>query len=364
MHWTEQTETMANALAETQKQMWKHWFDSMASVPAATPLNWGVAIPGYEAATEGFKAWTAESAQVVKNVAERLLTTQSELLRFLELSSRAWQAIAPKVESGEDWQTVLRAFTGNLGQQILQFPQVMQKAFQDSDELWRLYREQWKGLAQPWAESIRQTPWHFGRASTGNGSALMELPNLYWDAYENTFGRFLQSPSLGLTREINEDILKGFDAWLDYRRASFEHQVTLGETWVQAFEKFMLQRVKLAEEGETVPSVKKLLFVWVDVVDQVFTDVFRSKEYIRIQGDLVNTATAYRLREREIVDAFLKASHFASRSELDEAYRRIYELRKDMKELKKSLQAIKGEASAQATKAAVGALADQPKDTA
>jgi hypothetical protein len=75
--------------------------------------------------------------------------------------------------------------------------------------------------------------------------------------------------------------------------------------------------------------------------------VFRSPEYIRIQGRLVNTATAYRVREREIVDAFLKASHLASRSELDEAYRRIYELRKDVKELKKAFQALKGASSSQ-----------------
>jgi len=164
----------------------------------------------------------------------------------------------------------------------------------------------------------------------------MELQKLYWDAYESTFGRMLESPTLGHTREMNEDILKGFDAWLDYRRGSFEYQVVLGETWVHAFEEFMRQMVALAEKGETVPSVKKLLFLWIEVVDQVFADVFRSDEYIRIQGCLVNTATAYRLREREIVDAFLKASHVASRSELDEAYRRIYELRKDVKELKRA----------------------------
>ena len=165
----------------------------------------------------------------------------------------------------------------------------------------------------------------------------------------------LKAQAWAITREMNEDILKGFDAWLDYRRASFEYQVSLGETWTHAFEEFMRRLVTLAEKGETVPSVKTLLLLWIEIVDQVFTDVFRSAEYIRIQGRLVNTATAYRLREREIVDAFLKASHLASRSELDEAYRRIYELRKDVKELKKAFQAIKA--------GALGTPANLPDDT-
>ena len=48
----------------------------------------------------------------------------------------------------------------------------------------------------------------------------------------------------------------------------------------------------------------------------------------------MNSAMTYRVHEREIVEAFLKFSHLPSRSELDEAHRRIYELRKEVKELK------------------------------
>ena len=355
VHWTEPTETMAKTIAETQKQIWKHWCDLISGVPSPTPFYSGPPSQAGEEAAEGFKAWTAESAQVVKDVADRLLTSQQELLRFLELAMRAWKAIASKIETGGDWDAVLLNFTETLRQQLLQLPQEMQKAFQDSSELWGLYCEQWKGFVQPWTESLRRAPWRFGQGSTGNGSALIEFTNLYWDAYERTFGRLLESPSLGHTREMNEDLLKGFDAWLDYRRASFEYQVTLGETWIHAFEEIMRRLVTQAEKGETVPGVRKLLFLWVEVVDHTFTKVFRSEEYIRLQGQLVNAATAYKLREREIVDAFLKASHLPSRSELDEGYRRIYELRKEVKELRKAVQEIKA--------GALGTPANLPNDT-
>ncbi len=356
MQWTEQTEAMVKALAETQKQLWKNWSDWMPGVISPTPVSSDAAKQGYETASEGVPGWPADGEQVAKDVAERLLASQGQMLRFLELSLRAWKAITPTSESGKDPQTALRSYAESLRQQSLQFPQEVQKAVQDTGELWRLYNEQWKGLAQPWATSLQQAPWNFGQASTGNGSALMELQKLYWDAYERTFGRMLEGPSLGITREMNEDMLKGFDAWLDYRKAGFEYQVSLGQTWIRAFEEFMRRLVTLAEKGETVPSVKTLLLLWIETVDQVFTDVFRSAEYIQIQGRLVNTATAYRLREREIVDAFLKASHLASRSELDEAYRRIYELRKDVKELKKAFQALKAESPKQVKHKANGGM--------
>ena len=50
---------------------------------------------------------------------------------------RAWKAIASKIETGGDWDAVLLNFTETLRQQLLQLPQEMQKAFQDSSELWR-----------------------------------------------------------------------------------------------------------------------------------------------------------------------------------------------------------------------------------
>jgi poly[(R)-3-hydroxyalkanoate] polymerase subunit PhaE len=366
MDWTEQTETMVKTLADAQQQMWNNWFHLMPGIPSPTS---SVSSDGngtdqpLQAALQGFPTWTAGTEHILKDVAERLRTTQDHMLRFLELSLRAWKAITSKTGFGEDPQTALQHYIDSLRQQLLQFPQEMQKALQDTNELSRLYREQWQGLVQPWAESIRQAPWRFGQASTGNGSALMGLPNLYWDAFEKTFGRMIESPSLGLTRELNQDMLKGFAAWLDYRRASFEYKVKLSETWIHAFEEFMRQLVALAETGETIPSVRKLLYLWVEIVDRVFTDVFRSDEYIRIQACLVNTATAYRLREREIVDAFVKTTHLASRSELDEAYLRIYELRKDVKELKKSLQAIKGQVSTQVNNETGGTISGVNKQT-
>ena len=105
-------------------------------------------------------------------------------------------------------------------------------------------------------------------------------------------------------------------------------------TWCRAFERFIAKVVSLTEAGEPIENLRQLLFLWLDIVDENFLGVSRSEEYIRMQAQLVNTAMAYRVHEREIVEAFLKISHLPSRTELDEANRRIYELRKEVKALK------------------------------
>ena len=309
----------------------------------------------HELASESLKAWTAEAEGVGKYVAERLVATQDETLKFLKLSMNAWSAIAPN--AGADGQEHFGTQMEMLRQQFLQLPVTMDKVTKDLGELWRLYLVETQKIQQPWAESFRQAPWHFGETASGPGTALVQMGNLYWDAYERTFGRLLESPSLGHTRELHEDLLKGFDAWLEYRRASFEYQVEVAEISTRAFEQFMRTLVARAERGEPVQGVRQLMFVWIEVVDDVFAEAFRSEKYIRIQGRLVNSATAYRVRERELADAFLKTTHIASRSELDEAYRNIYTLRKEVKELKKMIQGAKAHAPA-------GAASKSPEATA
>ena len=347
MSWNEQADTLVKAFTEAQTKMWESWCDLIRTAPVPTmPVYSGVVDQWREIASQGLKAWTGEAEQVVKDVAKQLLSAQDVGMRFFELSLSTWKAMAPKIESGQDWQTVLDSYSAQFRQQFLQAPDGVTRAAGDTAELWRLYLEQWQKLGQPWVESLRRTPRHFGQAAMGDGSAPIELMNLYWDTYERTFGRLLESPSLGYSRELNERLLKGFDAWLGFRRVSYEYQVLLAGSWAKAFERLSQKLISVAQTGEKVESLRQLLFLWIDVIEEAFLGVFRTEEYIQMQGRLVDKAMAYRVQEREIVEGFLKVSHVPSRSELDEAYRRIYELGKEVKQLKKAMQEVKGGRSA------------------
>ena len=80
---------------------------------------------------------------------------------------------------------------------------------------------------------------------------------------------------------------------------------------------------------------------WSDIADDVFKDVFRSKEYVRVQGRFINASMAYRARQRDVNEMALTAMDLPTRTEIDEAHHRIYELRKEVKALKKELAGMK-----------------------
>ncbi|MBN2304175.1 MAG: class III poly(R)-hydroxyalkanoic acid synthase subunit PhaE, partial [Anaerolineae bacterium] len=342
MDWTEQAGNMMNAWADAQRQWWENW-QTVAGMSAETanPVEPAVRIftQWQSLIQESMRGWTGAGAgrdPVMRQVADQFIASQSAMMKFVELLSNAWTDLAPRMAAGEDWQAALLAtmnrvreqFTGTTG------------AAQDMGALWSLYMDEWGRLSRLWAEPFQRVPWTGAAGLTGTGGDLgdvIELTNLYWDAFEQSFGALLESPGLGYNRELNEKIAKGFDSWLDFRRASASYQAKLADVWAEAFEQLVREMADLAEKGKMVDSVRELMLLWGQVADRVFVETFRTDEYVRVQGEFLNAAMAYRIERRAIMEVLLNLYDLPTRSEVDEAHRNIYELRKEVKALKKQV---------------------------
>lgn len=162
---------------------------------------------------------------------------------------------------------------------------------------------------------------------------LLELNNLYWDIYEKTYSQWLQSPRIGITREFNHKLLKGIDTWLNFCKASFDYQIVLADVWVKTFAELIPQ----LDFSKRDPDWREVLQIWSYSFDRIFAQTFRSEEALQIQGNFLNTAMKSRLYQQQLIELFLKTYDLPVKSEIDELYRTIYELRKEVKSLKKAL---------------------------
>ena len=211
------------------------------------------------------------------------------------------------------------------------------KATQNQAELWQIYLKGLQKLTQLWAESLQQSLESGTGAVGGYAGALIELSNLYWNMYEKTFGSVLQSPNLGYAREFNNKLLKSFDAGSNFSKANFDYQILLFDIWLKASEELMRELASSEEKGGTVQNWQQLLQVWSSVFDGVFLQRFRAEDALEVRGNFLNSAMIYRLYQQQLMEVFLKMYDLPIRSEVDEIHHSIYELRKDVKSLKKAL---------------------------
>ncbi len=210
---------------------------------------------------------------------------------------------------------------------------------QNQVELCQIYVKGLQKLGQLWAEPLWQSLEIASRSALGDHSALMELTHLYQDIYEKTLGSFLLSPSLGYTREFNNKWLLGFDTWINFYQASFDYQLVLLDVWARAFDELMRELASSEEKGKTVQNWRQFLQVWSSLFDRVFAQTFHSQDTLQIRGKFLNAAMTYRLHQQQLIEVFLKMNDLPTRSEVDEIHRNIYELRKEIKSLNKTLNA-------------------------
>jgi len=274
----------------------------------------------------------------LKYLAQRFIDNQDLLMRFLKLSFKAWQDILPKVQSGKDWQAVLQTYTDQMRHQLQEFSVGSLKVSQDASQLWQLYLKETQKFSQLWTASLGSFLRPMSKAIAGTPEPWLELNNLYWNLlYEESFGSLMQSPILGPTRELTGKLLRGFDAWTNLYRSSLDYQVVLADVQVRSFEELMRVLVSKAEKGEKVEDWREFQQLWSQVADDVFAEAFCSEDNLKIRGKFLNSLNIYRQQQQALLELWMKGLNLPLRSEVDEIHKTLYELRKEVKQLKKAL---------------------------
>lgn len=316
--WSDMANQWVKTWTQTGTEIWKGWFDTMnASLTSGTDEN-GQSASGFAA------------GQMAPN--------QAALMRFLQFSFEAWKDLLPQVESGANWQETLENYSRQVRQQIEDFAAGPRKLTESTTGLWKLYVGQMQKFGQTWMNYTGAATVPFSSAMMGKSEALIELNNLYWDQlYQPTFGTVLQSPMLGVSRELNGAVLRHFQAWTDFYRASNDYQVVLADIQVRAFGKLMEELASRASKGEKVESWRQFQQLWSVTIDDVFEETFCSEDQLKIRGRFINSLNAYRVEQQKLMEIWMGSLNLPLRSEIDEMHKTIYELRKEVKSLKKQL---------------------------
>ncbi len=315
--WTDMATKMVNTWTEMGTQMWKSWFDVMAAVP--TPEQVSAAKPE------------------VKTATERFMNNRDLFVRFLELSASAWKDMLPKVESGGDWQSILNSYNEQLRQQFGNFPMSAMKTSQDTAQLWQLYMKEMQTFSQLWGTPLGLSLEPWSKVGLGDTSGLLELNNLYWDLYQRSLGGFVKAPGLGQNRELSAKLMDGFDAWTKLYKANLDYQVVISDVQIRSFDALMKKLVALAEKGQKVENWRDFQGLWSQVADDVFAEAFKSEDNLKLRGNFINALNAYRVYQQELMELNMKMLNAPIRSEVDEIHQSIYELKKEIKALKKQL---------------------------
>lgn len=349
--WTEQAEQMLKTWTEAQKNVWNSWQDLAGRAAGAQPKPQAFAMNPMEWFQQSMSLWT-DPAGVARDAGRQVFGSQFSMMRNLELLMRAWQLVVPRLDSGQDWRSPLSGFTTDWFQQLTGMSGDMLEMSKDTQSLWQSYLGDWGPLLKPWLSSVVEATGsgHLGEMMLGGSAGLGRLLKMGQDDFQTgPFVGFAEIPSIGVTREHQAKILRAFDAFVDLREVMLDFNKLTAGALSKAVEAVMETLVEKSQKGEKIHNVRDLNRLWLESADKVFTRMYASEEYLAAQRKLSAAGMSFKLRQQEVVEMVLKGLNLPTRSELDDAYKTLYELRKEVKALKKAMR----EQAAPATEAEV-----------
>lgn len=318
--WAEMMSTVSQFWLESSTQAWKNWFDWVEKGVNAQPL--ANAAPGFESLSQQF------------------LQYQQFYAQLLQQSFETWQTLSTQGDRQIPTASALQAYLHQLQEQIQTYTSASQTLQTDLDRLWQTYLQEAQKFSQLWLSTWQSSLTPLSRLPQDGVQSWVELNQLYWDAlYGKNLGSFIQSPLLGPNRESTGQLLRAFDDWVALYRAMGDYQRLEAEIQYQGFAALMEKLVEKTQRQQPVKTWREFQQLWAIAADEVFEKAYCQENNLKIRGRFINALNRYRIQQQALLETWLKALNIPTRSEVDEIHQTIYQLRKEVKQLKKQLAA-------------------------
>jgi len=327
----EQLGGVVNAWADMQKRMMSDWSGMLQNLPGS-----GTEGP-VEAVKKGVEAATKGSNEAARVLMERMAGSQTAMNRVMDFFFRSMKVVAPNLEANKDWRPDLKSFAENWAKESTA---MLQRSMGMGSHLGALGGTMGKDLPDamgPWLSFLMQaaSTGHVGEAMLGGTAGLNRLLSLEGDP--GSVAGVGQIPLFGASREKNAKMLRLVDAVTDLRKTSLTFHQSFAEALARAVEATMEELGKVSAKGDKITAVRQLMSLWYRTADKSLLVTFNKQEFLDTQNNFTKAQQNFKLAQRAVVEDIFRNMDMPTRSEIDEAYQVIHELKREVRMLKKTL---------------------------
>lgn len=339
MDWTEQTNAMIKTWGEAQRQLWGGWMDwaqNAAGVSQAQPM-----LDPTQWLRAQVDTWSGLKDGPAQRVMGNVFGTPEVMTRSLNLLMSAWKNVAPKIAEGKPWQPDLKELLAKWQEEVTEMPKRAASVSSDFAQLSRSMFEKWTPMTAPWLSMVNQATaaGHPGAAFMGGTEGLGQLLN-----FQQMFQAPLSQMNVGelpratVVREKMGKFLKVMDSVQDLKEAQKEYQKELSAGLSLAVERTIEHLAKLAEKGEKVSTARDLMRTWYSIADKTLMERFNTEGFLKVQDKLTLALMKHKKAQREALEIVYNSLEIPTRSEIDEAYKDIHELKREVRALRRALK--------------------------
>ena len=162
-----------------------------------------------------------------------------------------------------------------------------------------------------------------------------EFFDMWSKTYEATYGRLLEMPAMGPTRERSEKLSENLSVSVNLLAVWMDSVVNFHNVFIEAMRRVHETAITEIEKGETDGEIYRDFYkVWIKTYSETFKEFLKSDHFARDMRALTSCFVDFQRSKQELLEEnYLKQMRLPTRAEIDEIYKEVYSLKKTVKEL-------------------------------
>ena len=209
-------------------------------------------------------------------------------------------------------------------------------------ELTQMYANNLSKFFEPWWEAMQGLPGKMTEALTKGPQGYADLNRIWRQAYDETWGKVLRMPPLGLTREVIERLQRQSETLIDYSSVMTDFASALYRVGNEAMQKVAARVGEMYSKGQAPKTFKEFYTIWWTTNEETVNELFKSKEFSSLLGRVVDATMSHRKRLNDIMEEYLKTLPVPTRSEMNDLYKTLYQLKKEVRKSTRQVKELEG----------------------
>lgn len=158
--------------------------------------------------------------------------------------------------------------------------------------------------------------------------------------WQEQLHKMLATPAVGFNRESQERLQELAQLGANYQEAMDDYLEAFAKQGIESVTALRARVTKLREEGKKINTLRELYDLWVDVNEEVYGKFAMTDEYQVVYGDLVNALMTLKQGINAEMDSAYEAANLPTRKDMNAAFQKQQEIRRENRSLRKQLQEL------------------------
>jgi hypothetical protein len=350
----------SNPFAQWQNN-WNNWINQMQNMNTANnwmnqmqnvnPFNmdawkktndsWSAFFNQYQSIlNNNFAEWQKNFQNgTTQDAYKNMLNVNEGFVKFAELWMPMWKSISEKTFNMEVYKQWMNpAVYKDMMDKYLGFlPESSRQYFHNMGNMMTDGMKQASQMGmngyQQMRDMMSNTGWN-GSQIFGN---VLNGYNTWYNQMNEAFAPFTKMITPNQQTKVIAEWNDILNRMAVYNIKNAEMQYMIYNQGVKVMDQLAENVAKMIQEGKEVNSMLALYQEWLNISDKVYVSLFESDEYSKLMAEVSAMQLKLRKDIENQMEKYMTGIPVATRSEMDEMYKTIYDLKKQVRQLEKMM---------------------------